>query len=156
MNLLAGQQWRCRHREQTCGHSGGRWGWDKWREWHRNIYITFCKTDSQWEFPVWCRELNPGLWHNLEGWDGVRGGREVPEGGDICRPKVDLCWCMAETNIFLQSNYLSIKNKEILTLKLEIELVWKEFLSSIIDKFILRCLLYTQMQIPIRWLGMWV
>ena len=20
MNLFAGQQWRCRHREQTCGH----------------------------------------------------------------------------------------------------------------------------------------
>ena len=24
MNLFAGQQWRWRHREQTCGHSGGR------------------------------------------------------------------------------------------------------------------------------------
>ena len=22
MNLFAGQQWRYRHREQTCGHSG--------------------------------------------------------------------------------------------------------------------------------------
>ena len=22
MNLFAGQQWRCRHREQTCGHRG--------------------------------------------------------------------------------------------------------------------------------------
>ena len=24
MNLLSGQQWRCRHREQTCGHKGGK------------------------------------------------------------------------------------------------------------------------------------
>ena len=23
MNLFAGQQWRCRHREQTCGHRAG-------------------------------------------------------------------------------------------------------------------------------------
>ena len=27
MNLFAGQQWRCRHREQTYGHSRGRRGW---------------------------------------------------------------------------------------------------------------------------------
>ena len=26
MSLFAGQQWRLRHREQTCGHSGGREG----------------------------------------------------------------------------------------------------------------------------------
>ena len=32
-NLFAGQQWRCRHREQTCGHGGGvKGGWDEWRE----------------------------------------------------------------------------------------------------------------------------
>ena len=29
MNLSAGQQWRCRRREQICGHSGGRREWDK-------------------------------------------------------------------------------------------------------------------------------
>ena len=32
MNLIAGQQWRGRHREQTCGHSEGKRGWDKLRE----------------------------------------------------------------------------------------------------------------------------
>ena len=26
MNLLSGQQWRSRHREQTYGHRGGDWG----------------------------------------------------------------------------------------------------------------------------------
>ena len=27
MNIFAGQQWRLRQREQTCGHHGGRRGW---------------------------------------------------------------------------------------------------------------------------------
>ena len=30
MNLFAGQEYR--HRKQTCGHSGGRRGWDELRE----------------------------------------------------------------------------------------------------------------------------
>ena len=50
MNLSAGQQGRCRHREQTCGHSVGRRGWDEWREELGNIYTDICKMDSQWEF----------------------------------------------------------------------------------------------------------
>ena len=32
MNLFAGKEWRHRHREWTFGHSGGRIGWDIWRE----------------------------------------------------------------------------------------------------------------------------
>ena len=32
INLCSGQQWRCRCRDQTCGHRGGRRGWDKWKE----------------------------------------------------------------------------------------------------------------------------
>ena len=28
---------------------------------------------------------------NLEGWDGVGGGREVQEGRDICKPMADPC-----------------------------------------------------------------
>ena len=32
MNIFEGQQLRCRRREQTCRHSGGRRGWDKLRE----------------------------------------------------------------------------------------------------------------------------
>ena len=35
---------------------------------------------------------------NLEGWDGVGGGREVQKGGDICIPMADSCCYMAETN----------------------------------------------------------
>ena len=28
---------------------------------------------------------------NLDGWNGVAGGREVQEGGDICIPMADSC-----------------------------------------------------------------
>ena len=31
------------------------------------------------------------LYNNLEGWDGVGGGREVQEGGDIGIPVADTC-----------------------------------------------------------------
>ena len=52
MNLFSGQQWGCRQREQTCGHSRGRRGWDEWREQHGNIYTNICKVDSQWKFAI--------------------------------------------------------------------------------------------------------
>ena len=55
------------------------------------IYITISKIDSQWEFAVCLRELKPGLCDNLEGWDGVGGGREALEGGDIHIPIADSC-----------------------------------------------------------------
>ena len=51
-NLFAGQQWRFKHSEHTCGHSAGRRGWGELREQHLNTHITMCKTDSQWEFGV--------------------------------------------------------------------------------------------------------
>ena len=40
-------------------------------------YITMCKIESQREFAVWLRKLKQGLCINIEGWDGVGGGREV-------------------------------------------------------------------------------
>ena len=56
------------------------------------------KIGSQWKFAEWLSELRPVFHDNLEGWDGMGGGREVPEGGDICLPMNDSCWCMAEIN----------------------------------------------------------
>ena len=53
------------------------------------MYITIYKADNQWELAVCCRELNPVLCDNLEGLNGVEGGREVQEGGDICIPMTD-------------------------------------------------------------------
>ena len=43
------------------------------------------------------------------GWKGR--GREVHKGGDTCLPMADSCWCTAETNTALWSNYPLIKNK---------------------------------------------
>ena len=44
------------------------------------IYDTTCKTDSQWEFAVWLRELKQGLSNRLKGevgraMEGGLGGR---------------------------------------------------------------------------------
>ena len=38
---------------------------------------------------------------DLDGWDGVEGGREVQEGGDICIHIADSLHCTAETNTTL-------------------------------------------------------
>ena len=54
-------------------------------------YITISKIDSQWEFVVWLRRLKQGLCVNLEAWDGVRDGREVQKGGNICIPMAASC-----------------------------------------------------------------
>ena len=43
MKRSARQEQTGRHREQPCGHSGGRRGWNKWREWHRQVHTTVCK-----------------------------------------------------------------------------------------------------------------
>ena len=61
MNLLAGQQWRNRHREQAYGH-GERGGEGEMSgQSNMETYITICKIDSQWEFAVCLMELKQGL-----------------------------------------------------------------------------------------------
>ena len=64
-------------------------------------YITICKIDSQREFAVWLRKFKQGLCINLEGWDGVRDGREVQKGGDICIPMADSCCGLTENSKIL-------------------------------------------------------
>ena len=54
-------------------------------------YVTMCKIDSQREFAVWLRKLKQGLCINLEGWDGEGDGREVQNGGDVCKLMADSC-----------------------------------------------------------------
>ena len=97
-NLFVKQQWRNRHREQTYGHGERGGEGEMYGESNMETYITICKIDSQWEFPVWLRKLKQGLCINLEGWDGVGDGREFQEEGDICIPMADSCGCTAETN----------------------------------------------------------
>ena len=83
-NLLTGQQWRNRHREQTYGHGERGGEGEMYVVSNVEIYITVCKIDSQWEFAAWLRKLKQGLCINLEGWSGEGEGREVQKGGDIC------------------------------------------------------------------------
>ena len=64
-------------------------------------YITIRKIDRQWEFALCLRELKQGLCINLEGCDGEGDGREVQEGGAICIPVADSCWCLTENNKIL-------------------------------------------------------
>ena len=81
INLYAGQQWRCRHREQTYGH-GERGGEGKmYGKSNTETYITICKIDGQREFALWLRKLKQGLCINLEGWYGEGDGKEVQKRG---------------------------------------------------------------------------
>ena len=92
IDLLAGPQWRHRHREQTYGH--GEWGEGEgamYAESNMETDIAICKIGSQWEFAVWLRGLKPGICDNLVGWDGEGGGRKFLEGGNICIPMADSC-----------------------------------------------------------------
>ena len=81
MNLSTGQQWRCRHREQTCGHSGGRRGWNWIKSSVETYSLPYVKLDSQWKFAEWCRELKSvALWQprgegGIGSWEGSLRGR---------------------------------------------------------------------------------
>ena len=89
VNLSAGQQWRCRHREQGCGHSGGRRRWAEWREDHGNTYTTVRRIASRWEFAVWIRGAQPrALWW-AKGVERAADVREGQEARDIRTPLVD-------------------------------------------------------------------
>ena len=47
------------------------------------------------------------MYDNLEGWDGMGGGKEVQVGGDIC---IIYGWLMlAETNTILKLTILQLK-----------------------------------------------
>ena len=66
------------------------------------IYNTMCKIDSQREFAVWFRELKQGLCDRLKGGMGrEKGGREVPERGDMGASMDDSCWCVTENQKIL-------------------------------------------------------
>ena len=56
---------------------------------------------------------NPGLCDNLDGWDGMGDGSEGQEGGDICIPMTDSCWCLQKPIQFCKAIFLQLKNKSI-------------------------------------------
>ena len=76
-NLLTGQQWRNRHREQTYGHEERGVEGEMYGKSNMETCITVCKIDSQLEFVVWLKKFKQGLCINLEEWDGEGDGREL-------------------------------------------------------------------------------
>ena len=90
-NMLTGQQWKTGLKNRLMDMGKGE---ERVRCMERNnmeAYIIIYKIDSQWEFPIWLRKLKQGLCIYLEGWDGMRDGREIQKGGDICIPMADSC-----------------------------------------------------------------
>ena len=57
MKLLAKQEWKHKHREQTYGHGERGGEGDGHGESNMETYITIFKIDSQREFAVWLRKL---------------------------------------------------------------------------------------------------
>ena len=51
-NLFTGQQWRNRHREQTCGRGQRGGEGEMYGETNMETYITMCKIDSQQDFAI--------------------------------------------------------------------------------------------------------
>ena len=73
MKLFAGQQWRHRQREQTYGHSGEGEGGVNGESSKETYTLPYVKEPV--EICCMMQSSTPGLWDNLEGWDGVRDGR---------------------------------------------------------------------------------
>ena len=83
MNLFPGQEYRLRHKEQIYGHSKEKRGWDELRAALKYIHYHM---QNRWPMGG-ChitQRANQLLCDSLEGRDGVGGGRETQEGGNIC------------------------------------------------------------------------
>ena len=91
MSLFAGQQQGCRHREETCGHSGGRRERQIGRVTLKHTHYHVLNKIASGNWLCDAGSSSWGLCDNLQGRDGVGDGREVQEGGDICIPIADSC-----------------------------------------------------------------
>ena len=65
-NLLIGQQWRNRHREETYGHGERGGGGEMYGKSNMESDIAIYKRDSQGELGIRLRKLKQGLFKNLE------------------------------------------------------------------------------------------
>ena len=93
-NLITGQPWRNRHREQTYGQGERGGEGEMYGKSNMETYITICKIDSQWAFAVWLRKLKQGAQETQTGalyQPRGMGWREFQKGGDICIPMADSC-----------------------------------------------------------------
>ena len=81
MNPFAGQDWRHRHREQTCGASGGRRGWGELGE-QRETYTLSCV--KQIPCRTFLYNTGSSTWFSVmtqRGGKRACRGREVQDGG---------------------------------------------------------------------------
>ena len=102
MSLFAGQHWRCRCDEWTCGHRLGGGG-DELGEAHGHVYTTVFAVAYKREpaaAALQHRELSLKLCNDRDGEDGGSGS-EVPEWGDTCMRIADSRCCTTETNAIL-------------------------------------------------------
>ena len=81
-----------------------------WSRWERKMVVWFQRValkhtllyvDSEWEFAIDAGNPKLVLSDNLEAWDSMGDGREASEGGDLCIPMANSCWCMTETSTTL-------------------------------------------------------
>ena len=80
-NLLTGQQWRNRQREQTYGQEERGGEGEMYGKSNMEAYITICKIDTQQEFAVWLRKFKQGLYQpGGVGWGGRWQGRSEGRG----------------------------------------------------------------------------
>ena len=90
IKLFAGQQWRHRHTEQAYRPGLGEEGEGEMYRVTWKLTLPYIKQIANGNFPF-LRKLKQGLYVNVEGWDGDADGRDVQEGGNICRPMADSC-----------------------------------------------------------------
>ena len=67
------------------------WDWNERRAQHGNTHTNIYKIDSRGNLLSDSGDSNQGSVTTWEVWDGVAGGREAQEGGNICIPMADLC-----------------------------------------------------------------
>ena len=87
MHLFTEQQWRCRHRKQTCGHSRGQIERVTLTCVHYHMQSSIAHGNLLYD----AGSSNLVLYDNPEAGDGVGGGREDQEGGGIYMPVADSC-----------------------------------------------------------------
>lgn len=110
-DLLVGQMWRCRRREQDLlGEGQGGTNPDS----SMQTYTGQCAKETAGG--ICCLPQTRGLCAHPEGWDGEGGGTGAQEGRDLGLPVAGASWCMAEGNTYYKAIILRLKTK---TLKLK-------------------------------------
>ena len=71
-------------------------GGTNWESSIETYTLTYLKFDSQWKLAYDAASPNQVCYDNLDGRDGIGGGRKVHQGGDMCIPMADSCWYRTE------------------------------------------------------------